>query len=192
MNLTPPEGNLQDPDISVTGNGNVYVTYDIGARNNGQPDGVEIVKSTDCGNTFGPSSLVTTYEPYNAQDLTDGGALARDCGDFADHCQSGYTFFRRTTSTRSTTDQYDAQHEWIYIVYDASKPGTEVDTGTTYGSLEPGRGSQSAAYFVRYDGENGTLTAPKLLDNRAVGHQTFPDISADGGVLHALWWDSRN
>ena len=50
-------------------------------------------------------------------------------------CQSGYTFFRRNTSTRSTADQYDAAHEWIYIVYDAAKPGTEVDTGTTYGSL---------------------------------------------------------
>lgn len=192
MNLTPREGNLQDPDISVAGNGNVYVTYDVGARNNGQPDGVEIVKSTDCGKTFGPSKLVTTYEPYNAQDVTDAGGAARDCGDFADHCQSGYTFFRRGTSTRSTADQYDAQHEWIYIVYDASKPGTEVETGTTYGSLEPGRGSQSAVYFVRYDGANDTHTAPTLLDNQATGHQTFPDISADGGVLHALWWDSRS
>src|SRR5205823_5296729 len=69
MNLTPPQGNLQDPDISVTANGNVYVTYDVGSRNNGQPDGVEIVKSTDCGKTFGQSTLVTTYEPYNAQDV---------------------------------------------------------------------------------------------------------------------------
>jgi len=191
MNLTPSAGSLQDPDISVTGNGNVYVTYDVGALNNGQPDGVQIVKSTDCGQTFGKSKLVATYEPYNAQDVTDAGGLARDCGDFADHCQSGYTFFRRGTSTRSTADQYDAQHEWIYVVYDASKPGTEVDTGTTYGSLQPGSGSQSGVYFLRYDGASDTHTAPKLLDNQGAGHQTFPDISADGGVLHALWWDSR-
>lgn len=191
MNLTPREGNLQDPDISVTGNGDVYVTYDVGALNNGQPDGVEIAKSTDCGETFGPSSLVTTYIPYNAQDVTDAGGGARDCGDFADHCQSGYTFFRRSTSTRSTADQYDAAHEWIYIVFDATKPGTEVDTGTTYGTLAPGRGSQSAVYFVRYDGATGTSTAPRLIDNQVSGHQTFPDISADGGVLHTLWWDSR-
>jgi hypothetical protein len=191
MNLTPRQGNLQDPDISVTGNGNVYVTYDVGERQNGQPDGVEIVKSTDCGNTFGQSTLVTTYEPYNAQDILDSGGLARDCGDFSGHCQSGYTFFRRTTSTRSTADQYDAAHEWIYIVYDATKPGTEVDTGTTYGSLSPGRGSQSGVYFLRYDGATGTQTAPKLIDDQPKGHQAFPDISADGGVLHALWWDSR-
>ena len=36
------------------------------------------------------------------------------------------------------------------------------------------------------------MTTPKLLDNEATGHQLFPDIAADGGVLHALWWDSRN
>jgi hypothetical protein len=191
MNLTPREGNLQDPDISVTGNGNVYVTYDVGARNNGQPDGVEIAKSDDCGKTFGPSTLVTTYVPYNAQDVTDAGGGARDCGDIANHCQSGYTFFRRSTSVRSAADQYDGAHEWIYIVFDATKPGTEVATGTTYGSLAPGQGSQSAIYFLRYDGAAGISTEPKPVDNQAAGHQTFPDIGADGGTLHLLWWDSR-
>jgi hypothetical protein len=31
-----------------------------------------------------------------------------------------------------------------------------------------------------------------LRSSTAVGHQLFPDISADGGVLHVVWWDSRN
>jgi hypothetical protein len=30
-----------------------------------------------------------------------------------------------------------------------------------------------------------------LLDDQATGHQVWPDISADGGVLHVLWYDSR-
>lgn len=191
MNLTPREANLQDPDLSITGNGNVYVTYDVAARNNGQPNGVEIVKSTDCGQTFGRSTLVTSYVPYEVQDRTDSGGSARDCGDFANQCQSGYTLFRGGTSARSTADQYDRAHEWIYIVYAASRPGSEIDTGTTYGSIEPGRASQSVAYFVRYDGASSTPTSPRLLDSQPVGHQLFPDISADGGVLHTLWWDSR-
>jgi len=191
MLLTSRQANLQDPDISVTANGNVYVTYDVGELRNGQPNGVEIVKSTDCGKTFGPSTLVTTYIPYNAQDVLDSGGFARDCGDFASHCQSGYTFFRRGTSTRSTADQYDLSHEWIYIVFEATKPGTEIATGTTYGSIRSGLGSQSGAYFLRYDGATGAHAAPTLIDNHSVGHQSFPDISADGGVLHALWWDSR-
>src|SRR5206468_2679880 len=41
------------------------------------------------------------------------------------------------------------------------------------------------------EGSPNIHTAPKLIDDRAIGHQTFPDISADGGVLHVLWWDSR-
>ena len=52
-------------------------------------------------------------------------------------------------------------------------------------------GSQSGAYFLRYDGATGGHTTVKLIDDQAKGHQTFPAISADDGVLHVLWWDSR-
>jgi hypothetical protein len=210
--LTTNIGNVQDPDISVTGNGHVYVTFDLGATLSGQPNGAAIANSVDCGKTFSRPVVVTTYIPYNAQDTRTpqpvpapvsapddpsfseeaSGGSARDCGDFADACQSGYTFFRRTTSTRSTADQFDAQHEWIYIVYDATKPGTEIATGTTYGSVAPGTGSQSGVYFVRLDGVTGAVTTPTLIDNQTNGHQVFPDISADGGVLRAIWWDSRS
>ena len=216
LNLTPNVTNVQDPDIAVTGNGHVYVTYrQYAAKQSHVPDAVQYVKSVDCGKTFSRPQTIVTFEPYDAQDVAGGattaplqtgpddpawgeeetaapGSTARDCGDFASSCQSGYTFFRRVTTPRATADQYDKAHEWIYIVYDASKPGTEVPTGTTYGSIESGTGSQSATYFVRFDGATGTATTAKLLDNEASGHQFFPDVSADGGVLHALWWDTRN
>ena len=69
---------------------------------------------------------------------------ARDCGDFADHCESGYTFFRRDTQVRATADQFDTAHpDRVYVVYDATKPGTEAPTGTTYGTTESGVGSQA-------------------------------------------------
>jgi len=192
MNLTPNVHDLQFPDISVTGNGHVYVTFRENAAQGNQPDAVMSVKSTDCGQTFTAPTLVTTFLPNDAQDVSAAGGVARDCGDFADACQSGYTFFRRDTQVRSTADQSDKSHEWIYMVYDATKPGTEVSTGTTYGTLGSGNGSQAGTYFLRYDGAANTHTTPKLIDNQSTGHQVFPDISADGGVLHALWWDSRN
>jgi hypothetical protein len=53
-------------------------------------------------------------------------------------------------------------------------------------------GGQAATFFLRYNGANGTHTNPTVIDNEARGHQVFPDISADGGILHAIWWDSRN
>ena len=213
MLLTSNIANVQDPSIAVTGNGHVYVTFDMGATRSGQPDAAGIAKSTDCGGTFAKPVIAVAYTPYNAQDIqtpqpipppgsavddpllrgvTAPGSLARDCGDFSDACQSGYTFFRRATSTQAKADQTDRASDSIYMVYDATIPGTEVASGTSYGSIAPGTASQSGAYFVRYDGVSGVATAPKLIDPEPVGHQVFPAISADGGVLHALWWDSRH
>src|SRR5215510_9622839 len=212
MLLTTDTANVQDPSIAVTGNGHVYVTFDMGALKNGQPNGIGVAKSTDCGASFSKTTVLTTYIPYNAQDIqtpqpipppgsaiddpldsdaTAPGALARDCGDFSSACQSGYTFFRRGSSTISKADQQDKVNEFIYSVFDATIPGTLVPSGTSYGSLAPGVASQSGAYFVRYDGRTGIATTPKLIDAQPVGLQLFAAISVDGGVLHALWWDSR-
>ena len=209
--LTQNVSNVQDADIGVTGNGHVYITFDEGSRNNGQTDGVGVVKSVDCGASFSRPTVLVAYTSYVAQDIQDphspakpsqpddppsdeGAAapagVAGDCGDFADHCQSGFTFFRRGTTTRSTADQYDAQHEWVYVVFDASR-GPILDTGTTYGTIVPGKAADTAVYYVRYDGATGDATTPVLLDPTGA-EQTFPDISADGGVLHVLWWDARN
>jgi hypothetical protein len=120
------------------------------------------------------------------------GGGARDCGSLDAHCASNYVFFRRDTQVRSTADQNDTGSEDVYIVYDPTIPGTQVATGTTYGSVGTGTGSQSGVYFIRYDGTTGTPAGPRQIDKQPVGHQLFPDIAVDGGTLHALWWDSRN
>jgi len=202
----------QNPDISVTGNGHLYVAFRTFASNSRRDDAIYIAKSTDCGRTFSPPQQVTTFiqndaqdqsspEPVPTQAISDdplgeepdtASDRARDCGDFADACTSGYTFFRHDTQVRSTADQLDAVHEWIYMVYDATKPGTEASTGTTYGTDGRGIGGQAATFFLRYDGATGSHTVPAVIDSQPTGHQVFPDISADGGVLHAIWWDSRN
>src|SRR5437899_8251992 len=132
MLLTNAVSNVQDPSIAVTGNGHVYVTFDMGALKHAQPNGIGVAKSTDCGATFSKTTVPTTYIPYNAQDIqspqpipspgsaiddpldsdaTAPGALARDCGDFSNACQSGYSFFRRASSTMSRADQHDKVNE---------------------------------------------------------------------------------
>ena len=106
----------------------------------GQPEGVGVAKSTDCGATFSPGKLLVAYNGYEVSDVPAptamtqpqaqhddamsadreaSGSTARDCGDFADACASGYTFFRQSTSTRTTADQKDAAHEWLYLTYAA-------------------------------------------------------------------------
>jgi len=203
---------VQFPDISVTGNGHVYVTWRTFMAKKHDVDSIQITRSTDCGATFNTPSTIGTFVPNDAVDIADpqptptqttrddpvgedaaaaSGSLARDCGDFARACRSGYTFFRRDTQVRSTADQKNASRDWIYLVYDATR-GREVPTGTSYGTNGPGMAGQAAIFFVRYDGATGVATPPVVLDEQAIGHQVFPDISVDDGYVFAIWWDSRN
>jgi hypothetical protein len=211
---------VQFPDIAVTGNSNLYLVFRSFASGRG-PEGNSLyyVKSTNCGATFSRPKVLQDFIANDAQDESSPEAAprqtraddpnsgdkdaaeagtARDCGDFADACTSGYTFFRRDTQPRATADQFDTAHaDRFYVVYDASK-GPIVDTGSTYGTNGPGKGSQAAIYFLRVNGASGAKFGPNVIDNEAAGHQVFPDISADNpdsgsrGTLHTIWWDSRN
>jgi hypothetical protein len=216
--ITEPLQGVQNPDIAVTGNGHVYVTFREFRSFGSATATADYVKSMDCGVSFSAPRVIASFIQYRPLDESDPEAvpasvpddpefeeedrdrtiaapLTRDCGDFQNHCKAGYTFFRVDavgTQVRSTADQLDPAHEWVYLVYDPAKPGTTVDTNSSFFSTTPGKGGQAAIYFTRLDGATGAHTAPVLLDDEAVGHQIYPDISADGGVLHALWWDSRN
>ncbi len=184
---------VQGPDISVTGNGHVYVTFRQ-FTDGKQGNAIEIVKSTDCGRTFSAPKALTGFVPYEYIDAQSGGGTARDCGDgVGTACDSGYTYPRNGTLPRSTADPADTAHEYVHIVYEATVPGSIVSTGTTFGSDDvQGEGGQGAVYYARYDGASGTLTSPARVDVEGVGHQFFPDITVSGGTLHAVWWDSRN
>jgi hypothetical protein len=205
MKISQTVHDIQFPDISVTGDGHVYITYREFAdvRSNQKSDGIAYNRSSNCGRTFGSAHRILSFEPYDPTDLDLSGSVAGDCGDAASECQSGYTFMRGGTQIRSTADQTDTANDYLYLVYDPSIPGTEVPSGTTYGSVvsadlpakyHKDRGSQSGIYFFRLNGANGQHTAPTLIDDPQTngGLQRFPDISADQGTLHALWWDSRN
>jgi hypothetical protein len=78
-----------------------------------------------------------------------------------------------------------------YIAYDATVPGTETSTGTSYGTVESGVGSQGAIYFVKTEDGGGTWSTPARIEAIPKGHQFFADIDADSGKLHAVWQDSR-
>jgi len=202
MKLSQTVHDIQFPDIAVTGNGHVYVTYREFAdvRSNTATDAIAYNASTDCGASFSQPHQVLTFEPYDPTDISVGGGVAGDCGDFDSACVSGYTFMRGGTQIRSTADQSDTVHDYLYVVYDPSIPGTEVPSGTTYGSIVSADlpekyhqkvGSQSGIYFFRLDGATGAHTAPVLIDAQAKGLQRFPDVSVDQGSMHAIWWDSR-
>jgi hypothetical protein len=217
--LTTSANDVQDPDIAVTANGHVYVTYDATLhQGNSTFDAILYNKSTDCGMTFSPAKVLTTFNRFSyvdqsaatpapvqvgakdtvGQDEADAPAgTRRDCGDFTEACASGYTYPRVDAAPRSTANQYAApSDETIYVVFEQSIPGTETPTGTTFGTVSPGTGSQGGVYFMRLNGATGATTTPKLIDptdrNAHQGDQFWADVSADGGVLHFIWYDSRN
>jgi hypothetical protein len=220
MKLTPGTHDVQNPDIAITGSGTIYVTY-TRFQDGQQTTAVGWAKSTDCGATFTKGDALVEIPYWEMRDVAapvpfpesaeeeEGGkggesespdaleseapaGTNRDCGDFLDACAGPYTFPRAGTGVRSTADQYDTETENVYIVVEGTKPGTEIDTGSTYFTVEPGVGSQAGIYFIRLDGATGEFSEPALIDDQPNGHQFYPDISADGGVLHAIWYDTRN
>jgi hypothetical protein len=217
--LTTSANDVQDPEIAVTANGHVYVTYDATLHQGNRAfDAILYNKSVDCGATFSPARLLTTFNRFTyvdrsaatpepvqvgaednvGEDETDAPAgTRRDCGDFSEACASGYTYPRVDAAPRATADQYSAvSDETIYVVFEQTIPGTETPTGTTFGTVEPGTGGQGGVYFMRLNGATGATTTPRLIDptdrNADQGHQFWADVSADGGVLHFIWYDSRN
>jgi hypothetical protein len=219
MKVSQTISDVQFPDIAITSNDDVYVVFRSFASGRGpEGDSIYYVKSTDCGATFSPPHLLQNFirndavdvsepEPVPVQSVKDDPGFeeespeegsSRDCGDFNDHCESGFTFFRRDTQPRATADQFDtANPNRFYVVYDATKPGTQVQTGSTYGTNGSGTAGQAAIFFLRVNGATGAKAGPTIIDNHSTGHQIFPDISADNpvatsrGTIHVIWWDSR-
>lgn len=212
--------NVQFADIAVTSNGTVYVAYRQFENNRGhQENAISYVVSTDGGRSFSKPRVAATFDPFDAADFAGDPAAAakahdqafekadgpeseagaesvgdsRDCGSGPFACQSGYVFFRHDSQPRITADPKAADQR-VYLVYDAIVPGSEQAARTTYNTADPAGGTlrvgQGAIYLSVLN--QGDWSNPRQLARTIRGHQFFPDINADGGVLHAVWHDSRN
>jgi hypothetical protein len=184
-----------------------------------QDNAVVFVKSTNGGRSFTAPRIATEFTAWDVQDefsfpeaagrarfdaclsadYTPGGCAspapripARDCGDGPFVCDSGYVFHRQASQVRITADPTAAGNpNAAYIVYDATVPGTETPTGTTFGTVESGIGSQGAIYFIKTENGGTSWSSPSRVDAIETGHQFFADIDADAGDLHVVWQDSR-
>lgn len=210
--LTTSENAVQDPDIAIRGDGTVTVTW-ISESKKFADDAISYASSRNGGATWSPARVLTRITSYDAQDVaaptasapvsgpdfegaeeaeSEAPGNARDCGVLSAACDSGYIFFRRTTSPRSSADQTDESNPWVYVVVDPVKSGSQVPTGTTYGATEVGVGGQSAVYAMRFNPLTGAKSNLIPVDEQVGGHQLFADVVADSGSVHVMWWDSRN
>jgi hypothetical protein len=184
-----------------------------------QDNAVVYVKSTNGGRSFTEPAIAARFTAWDLEDqftfpvaagqarfaacigadYTPGGCASpdprvatRDCGDGPLVCDSGYVFHRQASQVRVTADPTPSGNpNAAYVVYDATVPGTETPTGTTFGTVGSGTGSQGAVYFVKTENGGTTWSPPTRVDPIADGHQFFADIDADAGKLHVVWQDSR-
>jgi hypothetical protein len=188
----------QSCDVAVTRTGTVFVTWrqfeftpgqDVPQK---QRDAVMWVRSTDGGRSFTRPAEAFQFIHWDMTDLSPGGAGRRDCGDGPSACQSGYVFGRVDSGPRNAADPVAGEGDEAYVVIEATVPGTETPTGTTFGTVASGTGSQGAVYFSKTTNGGASWTTPTRVDPQAKGHQFYADVDIDNGVLYAVYHDSRN
>jgi hypothetical protein len=183
-------------DVTVTRDGSVYVgwrQFRFNSQRGQQGDAVAWAKSTDGGRTFSKPEVATEFVAWDPVDRSaSSSGLTENCGDGFFACQSGYVFSRVSTQVRIAADPTSAgDADDVFVVYDASVPNSLTSTGTSYGTVASGTGSQAAVYLLRTSDGGTTWSEPQRIDPQAKGHQFFPDIAADSGRLNAVWQDSR-
>jgi hypothetical protein len=207
-------------DIAVTRNGTVFVSWRQFAFKKQQDNAVAWAKSTDGGASFTKPAVAATFIGWDPVDVpaspaafaeaaheacmsgdgselgacaTEEEPLAGDCGDGPLACSSGYVFHRAGSQVRITADPTASGNPNVaFVVFDASVPGSETPTGTTYGTVDSGTGSQSSVYLIKTTNGGTNWSTPTRVDPQAKGHQYFPDVDANGGRLNVMYQDSRN
>jgi hypothetical protein len=205
-------------DIAVTRTGTVFVTWRQFVSGKKQTDAIAWAKSTDGGASFTKAAVAREFAAWDPQDhaanplaMAEAGfafclagdagldscggpepeQATGDCGDGPFTCGSGYVFGRDGSDPRNAADPLAGQGDELYVVVEASVPGTERSSGTTYGTIAPGTASQAAIYFMKTEDGGATWSPWTRVDQQARGNQFFTDIDANGGKLHVMWQDTR-
>jgi hypothetical protein len=188
----------QSCDIGVTRTGTVFVAWrqfdftpgeDVPQK---QHDAVAWVKSTNGGRSFTKPAVAFEFTHFDMTDRSLAGGRRRDCGDGPQACQSGYVFGRVDSGPRIAADPVAGDGDDAYVVVEASVPNSSTPTGSTYGTITNGTGSQGSIYFSKTTNGGASWSAATRVDPQAKGHQFYPDVDIDNGVLYAVYQDSRN
>lgn len=176
----------QGCDITVEHDGDVYVLWrDFELSGSKKNYGISVVRSADGGATFSKPRNIAALPQYTPFDT------ARDCGDGADACPSGFVFSRVPLEPRITADP-SGELPGIYAVVQQGDRSTETaSTSSYYTTGAPGRVSRGIVTVYRSTDDGQTWSGPIRVTNASAGHQFFPDADALNGRLAVVWQDSR-
>jgi len=164
----------QGPSITIGTAGQVYVAWqaDTGgafAQAPGAVNGAGFVASSNFGQTFSKARIVVDYTAFTSEEFAGNGA--RECGDAPFDCPSGFTFPRFDLASPYLTA--DNTHGTLVM-------GFQVEQASGQGQIE---------YTYSTNGGQ-TWSSPALLAPSTTGHQFFPWLTASGGRVNAIWYDS--
>jgi hypothetical protein len=160
-------GTASFADLAVGPDGAVYLAFLTYPSSSNPQSDVWLSKSTDGGASFGPAARVATIVLSDSSQFSGNGAT--DCGDGPFACPSGLTFSRFFSAPAVAADATGVHVVW----------GAELPSG-------------QSKIFVRNSPDGTTWTVPAAtLDTVALGHQWTPDIASAGGVITAVFYDSR-
>jgi hypothetical protein len=161
----------QGPNFAFGPQGQVYVSWigtTGGSKGQNAINGAVVVSSLDHGQTFSPARLVVTYNPFGSGAFSGNGG--RECGDVPLACPTGFTFPR-----------FDLAMPTI------ATNGSDVDLAFQV-ALPSGQGQ---IQFTKSSDGGATWSTPVAIDPQPLGHQFFPWITASGGRITAIYYDSR-
>jgi hypothetical protein len=169
--------NNQGPNIAIGPLGQVYVSWfgqfsgTFGQGGNTMA-GAAFTSSSDFGQTFSKASIVVPFNPFTSGAFSGNGS--RDCGDTPFACPSGETFPRFDLAQPTIATDNTAGKAAIYMAFQAV--------------LASGQGQTQ---FVKSTNGGASWSAAAAVDSQSIGHQFFPWITASGGRLSVVYYDSR-
>ena len=166
----------QGPSIAIGPSGEVFIGWEANTggafgQAPGAVNGAGFASSTNFGATFSKAQIVVTYAPFVSEQFSGNGA--RECGDGPFACPSGFTFPR----------------------FDLAGPYLAADNanGTLVAAFQVAQssGQGQIEFMFSTDGGN-TWSTPALLAPSLTGHQFYPFLTASGGRVSAIWYDSKS
>ena len=154
-------------DLAVGPDGALYVTFITYASPSDPTAAIWLAKSTDGGQSFGDAVRVASIVEFDASQFSGNGQT--QCGDGPYACPTGFTFSRFFSSSAVAADATG-----VHVIWAARTP-----TG-------------QAKIYVRNSPDGVSFpAAATTIDTYPTGHQWFPDIASDRGVITAVFYDSR-
>jgi hypothetical protein len=164
----------QGPSFAIGPNGQVYLAWEGtsgGSFGQNGVNGAALIVSTNHGATFSKARLAVTYPPFVSEAFSGNGA--RECGDAPLDCPSGQTFPRFDLAGPYLAA--DNVNGTLVMAFQAATPS----------------GQGQIQYSFSTNG-GGHWSSPAALAPAATGHQYYPYLTASGGRVSAVWYDSQN